>query len=499
MILICPKCGENNDSKFAFCVKCGTPLKAAAKSPKTASVKPAPAAAQKQPAPQPKPAAPQSARTQKVQQAPQRQNPAMMPQNPQMPNPAMMPQNPQMQNPAMMPQNPQMQNPAMMPQNPQMQNPAMMPQNPQMPNPAMMPQNPQMQNPAIMPQNPQMQNPQMPNPAIMPQNPQMQNPAMMPQNPQMQNPEYPEMPQNPMMQQGMMNPQMMGIMPPQMMGMMPQTQFVGYDQNGMPMYMQMMPQFMGYDAYGNPIYTMVPMQAYAMPQMGMMPQQPVMQQPMQGVPPMQGMPMQQPMQQPVPPMVQGTMQVSSFEEMPVSAESLMDEDEEAEDAELSAPIPDETELLNQIFSDHPKHNTMSAGTKPSAQTFSISLSACEVTSVRDEAPPVQPAPKPEKKQKKVEAKELPPKKQPQRIVSPDEFFGDTSPVARRYKEMNVDTPVIEDDDQLEAQIAALEAEGHKRSKRTMQAADSALDAQTAVDDPSVSAAAQALLNADAAD
>ena len=425
MILICPKCGENNDSKFAFCVKCGTPLKAAAKSPKTAPVKPAPAAAQKQPAPQPKPAAPQSAAPRKVQQAPQMQNPAMMPQNPQMPNPAMMPQNPMM--------------------------------------------------------------------------------------PQMQNPEHPEMPQNPMMQQGMMNPQMMGMMQPQMMGMMPQTQFMGYDQNGMPMYIQMVPQFMGYDAYGNPIYTMVPMQAYAMPQMGMMPQQPIMQQPMQGVPSMQGvppmqgmpqmqgMPMQQPVQPAAPPMVQRTMQVSSFEEMPVSAESLMDEDEEAEGAEPSAPIPDETELLNQIFSDHPKHNTMSAGTKPSAQTFSISLSASEVTSVRDEAPPappVQSAPKPEKKQKKAEAKEPPPKKPPQRIVSPDEFFGDTSPAARRYKEMNVDTPVIEDDDQLEAQIAALEAEGHKRSRRTMQAADSALDAQTAVDDPSVSAAAQALLDAD---
>jgi hypothetical protein len=61
------------------------------------------------------------------------------------------------------------------------------------------------------------------------------------------------------------------------------------------------------------------------------------------------------------------------------------------------------------------------------------------------------------------------------------------------KRMNVDTPVIEDDEDLEAQIAALEAEGHKKSKRSMQAADSTLNAHAAVDDPAVAAAAQAII------
>jgi len=293
---------------------------------------------------------------------------------------------------------------------------------------------------------------------------------------------------------------------------------------------------------------MVPMQTYSMPQMmqpqrGMMPQQPVqpMQQPVQPmqqpVQPMQQpvQPMAQPMQQPVQPMaqpvqpmqqpvqpmaqpvqpvaqpvqqpvqeqpappIQGTMEVSSFEDMPVSADALMNEEEkDPENAEESIPIPDETELLNQIFSDNPKHNTMSKGTKPSAQTFSISLSASEVTSVKQEppAPAAPPAPKPEKKRKKAEEEApapAPAPKKPPQIVSPEAFFGDDTPKAKRYAKMNVETPTIADDDQLAAKIAALEVEGHKRSKRTMEAADLGIDAQKAVDDPAVAAAAQALM------
>jgi hypothetical protein len=59
--------------------------------------------------------------------------------------------------------------------------------------------------------------------------------------------------------------------------------------------------------------------------------------------------------------------------------------------------------------------------------------------------------------------------------------------------MNVETPTIADDDQLAAKIAALEVEGHKRSRRTMEAADLGIDAQKAVDNPAVAAAAQALM------
>ncbi len=446
-------------------MKCGAPMKGGAKSAKAPTARAA--------APQPKSAAPKQ--------------PAVPP--------AQKPVQPTVQSPApqgMMPQNPQM-----------MQSPApqgMMPQNPQM-----------MQSPApqgMMPQNPQMMQSPVPQ-GMMPQNPQMmQNPVpqgMMPQNPQMmQSPAQPENAQNPQMMQnpasqgmiqpqmmGMMQPQMMGMMQPQMMGMMPQTQFMGYDPNGIPIYMQMVPQVVGYDAYGNPMYTMVPVQTYGMPQMqgmmqpqmGMMPQNPAMPQ----MQPMQAAPMPQ---APPPPPAEVTMQVASYAEVPVSAESLMHEDEETDP---SVQLPDETELLDQIFSTSPRHNTMSVGTKPSAQTFSISLSASEITSVRDEEPASPP-----KKQKTKEAKnaEPPVKKPPQRIVSPDEFFGDTSPAAQRMKKMNVDTPMIEDDEALEAQIAALEAEGHKKSKRSMQAADNTLDAQAAVEDPSVSAAAQAILAQD---
>ncbi len=62
--------------------------------------------------------------------------------------------------------------------------------------------------------------------------------------------------------------------------------------------------------------------------------------------------------------------------------------------------------------------------------------------------------------------------------------------------MKLDTTVIEDDAAFAAQLAALEHGEKKKSKRTMMAADSDLDAQAAVDDPAVAAAAQALLEAD---
>ncbi len=361
------------------------------------------------------------------------------------------------------------------PQNPQM---ARMPQN--QPMPGMPPQNPQM---GMMPQNQPVQgmpqNPQTPEAAEAPQNPAMMQQGMM--NPQM-------MGMQPM--QGMMNPQMMGMMNPQMMGM-PQTQFMGYDANGMPMYMQMMPQMMGYDAYGNPIYSMMPMQGMMNPQMmGMQPM--MMQNPQMGM-----MPQAAPMPQAVPqPPVQGTMRVSSYEEMPVSAEALMNEDENAQPAAAPAQMPNEAELLNQIFSESPKHNTMSAGTKPSAQTFSINLSASEVTSVKDEQVPT-PGKAKSTRMKGAEAapEQAAPKKPTQRIVSPDEFFGDSS--GRKMAGVKVNQAVINDEDELEEQLAALEASGKKKSKRSMKAADENIEenTQAAVENSAVSAAAKAILEA----
>ncbi len=442
------------------------------------------------------------------------QQPAAMPQNPQMMQPQMgmnsqMPQNMagmpnMMQNPqAMQPQMGMNQN--MNPQMPQGMNPGMnQNMNPQMP--PQMPQN--MQGMPNMMQNSQMMQPQM---GMNPQMPQGMNPQM---------PEQPENPQNPMMMQQGMNPQMpqmgmmnqmqgmnmMGMMNPQMMGMS-QPQFMGYDPNGTPIYMQMVPQVMGYDAYGNPMYTMVPMQTYGMPQMAPnmqgMPAMPNMMNPQMGMMnqnmPQQNMPAMPGVPQPsAAPPVQRTIQVSSFEDMPVSAESLMNEDENAEPSAPAAPVPNEKELLDQIFSDAPKQYSMSTGTKPSGQTFSINLSAGEVTSVADdEAKPgaaaPAPAPAPKKSKPAKPAAEQPVKK-PQRIVSPDEFFGDSSsPAAKRMARMKVDTPMIEDDEQLEEQLAALEAEGHKKSKRSMQAADHNLDAAVSVENPAVAAAAQAIM------
>lgn len=222
------------------------------------------------------------------------------------------------------------------------------------------------------------------------------------------------------------------------------------------------------------------------PQMGMMNQN----MPQPNMPAMPGVP-----QAPAAPPVQRTIQVSSFEDMPVSAESLMNEDENAEPSAPAVPVPNEKELLDQIFSDGPKQYSMSTGTKPSGQTFSINLSAGEVTSVADEeAKPPAPAASAPKKSKPAKPAAEQPVKKPQRIVSPDEFFGDSSsPAAKRMARMKVDTTVIEDDEQLEEQLAALEAEGHKKSKRSMQAADHDLDAAASVENPAVAAAAQAIL------
>lgn len=220
------------------------------------------------------------------------------------------------------------------------------------------------------------------------------------------------------------------------------------------------------------------------------------------------------------------MKVNSYSEIPVSADALMYEEENAHAAEEMTRMPSEEEILNQIFGDRPKQYGMSLGTKAGAQTFSINLSASEITSVRDEEMPApskaknaaesespvsdeakektkektkeKPKDKPKKKPaKKATEKEPAKPKKVQRIVSPDEFFGDdTSPVGRRLKSMKLDTTVIEDDEKFAAQLAALEHGEKKKSKRTMEAADSNLDAQAAVDDPAVAAAAQALLEAE---
>ncbi len=526
--VICPNCKEEIvDSKLAFCVMCGFKLKGGAKTPGFFTKSPETGvskadeyaaktrkAAQKTEAEMPvKPAPPEP--------APVPQQAAPAPQEPIPPQAAPQQGMPQMQ--GMMPQQgmPQMQ--GMMPQQgmPQMQ--------------GMMPQQgiPQMQ--GMMPQQgmPQMQ-------GMMPQQgmPQMQ--GMMPQQgmPQMQGMVPPQEGMDP--QQNPMQPQMMG-MQPQMMGMQPMMgmpQFMGYDPNGTPIYVQMMPQMVGYDAYGNPMYTMVPMQSYGMPQMqGMMPQQgmPQMQgmMPQQGMPQMQGMMPQQGMPQmqgvmpqqapvqtapppaapvqeiPQTPVQENVVRTSDYySEMPVSAEALMNEDENAEPPAPPADMPNEAELLNQIFSDKPKQHTMSTGTVASAQTFSISLSANEITSVGEEKPAAAPqakpadapaekpekpkkAPKPAKGDKKAAAK---PEKKPIKVISPDEFFDDN----RNKPQRMVGVRVVEelDDEQMEDKLAAME--GKKKSRRSMMAADKNVDPEAALDDPAVEAAAQAILDEESA-
>ena len=104
------------------------------------------------------------------------------------------------------------------------------------------------------------------------------------------------------------------------------------------------------------------------------------------------------------------------EEVPVSADVLMLSEEPQQEK-----IPDEQELLDSIFSNQPKKYTMSEGVEPSSQTFSINLSASEVTSVRRSSGVTQDtsptAPKRKKQEKSreewifsEEQEELPPPK-----------------------------------------------------------------------------------------
>lgn len=261
--------------------------------------------------------------------------------------------------------------------------------------------------------------------------------------------EQPENPQ-PVQQQMLQNPMRMGV------GGM--AQMMGYDANGNPIYIQMMPQVMGYDPYGNPIYAMIPVmqpmqnnaqqgqsdesapeaqKAASVSVQGRAISQPKKKNPVPSIaeehpepehaqqpkenentsqfikPEKQETPEKaqtanarkvgQPIQegffarqvklqnpvangvgirpaerthpQPKPEPVQE--QPEPAEEMPVSADILMMGDETQPEN-----LPDEKELLDSIFSDRPKKYTMTEGVEPSAKTFSISLSASEVTSVR---------------------------------------------------------------------------------------------------------------------
>ncbi len=349
--------------------------------------------------------------------------------------------------------------------------------------------------------------------------PQMQ--GMMPQQEGMEGQQTAAQPsmQGMMPQQGMMQPQMQGMMPqqgmmqPQMMGMQPMMgmpQFMGYDPTGNPIYMQMVPQMVGYDAYGNPMYSMMPMQSYGMPQVMPQMQQGMAQPQMQGMPQnpqMTGMAVAQPqavqppVQEAAAPQESAARTSAYYSEMPISAESLMNEDENAEEPAPPADLPNEAELLDQIFSDRPKQHTMSTGTVPSSQTFSISLAANEITSVGEEKPAEQEtsrssAPeqktKPKKQAKKTAAQG---EKKPLKVVSPDEFFEDN----RRKSQKMVGVRVVEelDDDAMEEQLAAMEG-GKKKSRRSMEAADKNMDAEAALENPAVEAAAQAILDEESA-
>ena len=506
--MICQHCGKVlSNEKLAFCNFCGYPLKGEnrgffSKSEETGTSRAEDyAAAQTAPPPAPAP----------------------MPQMGMMPNG--MPQQPQMNG------MPQMGMPGMMPQQQMGMMPNMMPQ-PQM---GMMPN--------MMPQ-PQMG--MMPN--MMPQ-PQMgMMPNMMPPQPQMG--VMPGM--MPGAVQPMMNPEtdgsMVGYAMPQMYGM---PQLAGYDTAGNPLYVQMMPQLIGYDPYGNPMYTMVavpcqmpmlnpqqpavipvPMQpvqpevyaqpvpqpeAYAQPA----PQPEVYAQPApqpeayaqpvpqpeayaQPVPqpqpeaPVQSAPVEEKEPAPADVPVEHVVEVRGEEDIPLSADSLMHEPEEA--APAKPQMPDEQEILDRIFSDAPKGYTMSEGTAPSEHIFSISLGSDEVTSVADEEaqPPkskksakskegkAEKPEKAEKAEKKTTSKKktAAPQKPPVKIISPDEFFDD-KPKGRDA--LGIAELERLSDEQLVAQLNAMNG-GAKAHRSIMKSAGmDEIDLSNAVDMSDVTA------------
>lgn len=175
------------------------------------------------------------------------------------------------------------------------------------------------------------------------------------------------------------------------------------------------------------------------------------------------------------------------DEMPMGAEYLMtddagyDSEDYTEDGEVT--IRDEEELLDRLFSSDPKTYSMSSNAKPGAMSFSIRLGTDEFTSVRDEeAPPPkmeEPAkpkrkaaePKEDKKaEPKTAAKKKPTtaKKPTAKIVSPEDFFDDKPRQARGTIAVT-DLDKL-DDDQLVEQLAAMQAQGAKKSRRSMKAA-----------------------------
>ncbi len=353
----------------------------------------------------------------------------------------------------------------------------------------------------------------------------MQQPMMNMQQPMMnmQQPMMNMQPQMGMQQMGMMPDPMMGM--PQMGYAMPQMQygmpqFVGYDAMGNPLYVQQVPQVMGYDAYGNPMYTMVSVPVQ-MPQMGQVPVMPTvgmpMMQPQMPVMEVAALPVQDTLVQEI---VEQTMpetqmpsvaqaapmpavaaaeeagfddgyreypdygyddyeetevQVGS-EDMPMSAEYLMTDEEQEE-----VTIHDEKALLDRIFSDEPKSYSMSSNVKPGAMSFSIRLGSDEFTSVRDEeAPPPVAEEAPKTRKKMTEPKEKPepktaakkkpaaPKKTSTKIISPEDFFDDKPRQARG----TIAVPDLDklNDDQLVEQLQAMQAQTAKKSRRSMKAA-----------------------------
>ena len=157
---------------------------------------------------------------------------------------------------------------------------------------------------------------------------------------------------------------------------------------------------------------------------------------------------------------------------------------------------------------------MASGASPAAATFSISVSASEITSVAEDKPeppkaapaakpqkaaePVRKAPRaaaPAKEQKpvapkKTKAKDAPKKPSP-KIISPDDFFDDKP--KRRGGMQGIGDFTALSDDQLTAQLAAMNRTGKKKSVRSMQSADLNIDLNAIADDPQFGGAAQALL------